>query len=73
MNPDKILHSVAGCIIALVLGIINPWLGLVAAVAIGAAKEIVYDKMLGKGTADILDFAATAIGGLIGFICVRWL
>ncbi len=73
MNPDKVLHAVAGYIIALIIGILNPWLGLAAAIAIGAAKEIIYDKMLGKGTADILDFAATAGGGLVGFICMRWI
>lgn len=59
MPQDKIKHFVGGAIIGFVLG-------LPAAVAIGAAKEIVYDKLMKKGTPELLDFFATAIGGAAG-------
>ena len=63
---DKLLHLMAGVIISLVLSFWNPVIGLVAAMAIGAGKEIVWDKMLKKGTMDGLDFIATTLGAVIG-------
>lgn len=38
---------------------------------VGALKELVYDKWLGKGTASWGDFGADVVGVLIGVIC-RW-
>jgi len=70
MAKDKLYHLVAGFIIALIFGLINPLLGLVTATIIGAAKEVVYDRLLKKGCFEILDFIATFIGGLIGMILI---
>jgi hypothetical protein len=69
MPADKKLHFWAGLVLALLVGILtNPAAGLVAAVVAGAAKEI-YDAT-GAGTADELDFAATAAGGLTGSLAL---
>lgn len=68
MKKDKLLHLIAGFVIAIVFGMINPFLGLSLAVIAGAAKEIVWDLYLGKGTYEVMDFVWTFIGGSIGFI-----
>lgn len=65
MAKDKLMHLIAGFIISLIIGIINPVLGLVTATLIGAGKEVVYDKILKKGCFEVADFFATFIGGAI--------
>ena len=67
MKRDKLLHLIAGFAIALLFGMINPFLGLALAIIAGAAKEIVWDLYLGKGTYEVMDFVWTLIGGLLGF------
>lgn len=64
---DKILHILAGAVIAFVFGVwISPTTGLAAGIVAGAGKEIV-DK-LGLGTPDYLDFFMTVVGSLIAAI-----
>lgn len=62
---DKIYHLVAGFVISLVFGLINPVLGLVLAVIAGVGKEI-YDKKIKKSVIDPLDAIATVLGGVLG-------
>ena len=62
---DKIYHLVAGFIISLIFGLINPVLGLVLAVIAGVGKEI-YDKKIKKSVIDPLDVIATVLGGILG-------
>lgn len=70
MAKDKLMHLIAGFIISLIIGIINPVLGLITATIVGAVKEVVYDKILKKGCFEVADFFATFIGGLIGMILI---
>ena len=62
---DKIYHLVAGFIISLIFGLINPVLGLALAIIAGVGKEI-YDKKIKKSVIDPLDVIATVLGGVLG-------
>lgn len=59
---DKKLHFVVSTFISIVIiGIadilnISVWLGFSLVVLILALKEIVYDKLMGKGTPEWMDF-----------------
>ena len=63
---DKIYHLVAGFVIAFGLGLIDPFLGLVAGIAAGLAKDIIWDLYLKKGTFEMLDILATIFGAILG-------
>jgi len=63
---DKIYHLVAGFLIALIFGFINPVLGLALAIIAGLFKDVVWDKLLKKGTFEVLDIFFTGVGGVIG-------
>ena len=65
-KKDKLYHFIAGFIIALIFGLINPVLGLGAAVLAGILKDVVWDKLLKKGTFEVLDVFFTGVGGVIG-------
>ena len=62
---DKIYHLVAGFLIALIFGLINPVFGLALAIIAGVGKEI-YDKKIKKSVIDPLDVIATVVGGVLG-------
>lgn len=73
MRKDHFKHLIAGYIIALstaagLVLFITPGAamlaGIAAGIATGAAKEIIWDSMLKKGTPEISDFYYTAIGSL---------
>lgn len=62
-QPDKRKHFIVGAVISLVIGsLLGFWVGLLAAILAGAAKEWWDSK--GHGTVEWLDFAFTAFGGL---------
>lgn len=69
--PDKLGHyffgslaSVVGALVAYALGL-PAWSGaLVAALAVGLLKDVVIDKIMGKGQFDPLDIVATVAGGV---------
>ena len=63
---DKQAHFYAGFGIAMAIGIYSPLAGFCLSVIAGAAKEA-YDKYSGTGTPDGADFAATVIGGVLGY------
>lgn len=64
---DKVYHLIAGFVIALVFGLINPTLGIIAASLAGVGKEV-YDKYYKKSSPDPLDALATIVGGIIGLV-----
>ena len=68
---DKLLHLLAGVVIALALGYVAPWwIGLALATTIGAAKEM-YDSLhTDRHTPDVWDFVVTAFGGIVGSLIV---
>ena len=65
---DKLLHFFYGTLISFVsiglFGIHGLWITVVVA----AAKEIVYDWYLGKGTPEFSDFVATCLPALMFLI-----
>lgn len=68
---DKIKHIIAGAVIGLVSALlIKIWdrdlmiLGALVALIAGAAKELIWDKWLGKGTPEFADAWFTLWGGL---------
>lgn len=64
---DKILHFIAGLIISLLFGwLCYPLFGFIMAFFVGGLKELVWDFAFDRGTPDLKDLHATAIGGLVG-------
>jgi hypothetical protein len=70
MKTDKLLHLLTGAVITFAIGLWFPVWGLVAGVAAGAAKELIHDKMLDRGTYDVFDFLYTAAGAAGAFVLV---
>jgi len=66
MGKDKLYHIIAGFGIALLIGLFNPIAGLIIACLVGAAKEVIWDMAMKKGTFEMLDFLATALGAIFG-------
>lgn len=72
---DKIMHFLAGGIISFIGCLIGNYSAestigfLIAALLpttiIGAAKELAYDKAMGKGNPEWMDFIATLLGGIV--------
>ena len=70
MPRDKILHIIAGAVIAAALSLVlTPVMGFFAGVIAGAAKEI-RDRYTEGATEDWMDFGATAGGAVIGALLV---
>ena len=69
---DKVKHIIAGMIIGLITALLIRlfWirdlmiLGALVALIAGAAKELIWDKWLGKGTPEFTDAWFTLWGGL---------
>lgn len=65
---DKQLHFLAGAAIAaLFIFCAGPVWSLIAAAAAGAAKEVVWDGWMGRGTVELADFVWT-VAGAVPFI-----
>jgi hypothetical protein len=70
---DKFLHFICGFIIAAVL---TPFIGAysILVVAIIAALKEIYDALHPEShTADIWDWAATSLGGVLGMLIITLL
>ncbi|MDI9470783.1 MAG: hypothetical protein QM296_11365 [Bacillota bacterium] len=66
---DKVGHFLIGAGISLVVGgLVDPDTGLIAATVAGVAKEVVWDKLLARGTPEFMDALATAAGGVLGYL-----
>lgn len=62
---DKALHFLAGVVVGtLAMILFGSGAAIIAAMLAGAAKEV-YDYVTGNGTADLGDFVATAMGGML--------
>lgn len=58
---DKLLHFTMGVLLALVFG-------LPVALVVGVAKEVIWDWKLKRGTPEVLDIVATALGAIIVYL-----
>ena len=69
---DKILHFMAGAFISVVVGYLTrmPILGFLMACVIGLIKEF-WD--IEHGTAEFLDFVATALGAFLVLLILKYL
>lgn len=69
VGTDKYIHVIACALIVGILGhILNIILAVLITSLVAISKELIYDKLLKKGTADIKDIFADIIGILIGIL-----
>lgn len=65
IEKDKLLHLLAGVYLFLLSRLIFPQAVSIAIVIVVAVlKELLYDKMMGKGSPEVLDVIYTTYGGL---------
>ena len=65
---DKLLHFFYGTILSFVGFLLLGDVTLVIVVAIAAAKELVWDKAMGKGNCEIADFVYTTVPAIMMLI-----
>lgn len=64
---DGLKHVVASNVMVVVLNLILPlWVAVLVAALVGVGKEVVWDKLMKKGTFDKKDLIADAVGIIIG-------
>lgn len=68
-QQDKQKHFIAGLLIFAFFHFTFPIVSGVAPLIVGVLKEVVWDKILGKGTPDKMDAIVTGIPGLLAFVC----
>lgn len=67
IGQDGMFHILCSVVLVSVLNLILPlWIAVVITAVVGAAKEFVWDKWLGKGTFDKKDLLCDLIGIAIG-------
>ena len=65
---DKLLHFFYGTILSFVGFLLIGDVTLVIVAAIAAAKELVWDKAMGKGNCEIADFVYTTVPAIMMLI-----
>ena len=66
---DKFMHFLSGAILGILFASVFGWAGILWVAAIACAKEV-YDYLNpDKHTADIWDWVATMLGGVLGTVC----
>ena len=65
MTKDKLLHAVLSMILVVMLAQIDLGAAIVITAMAGLIKEA-WDKLSGKGTSDVADLMADAVGIFIG-------
>lgn len=64
---DGLKHVIASNVMVVVLNLILPlWVTVLVAALAGVGKEVVWDKLMKKGTFDKKDLIADAVGIIIG-------
>lgn len=67
IGQDGLLYILCSIVLVRVIDIFFPlWVAIIATVVIGLAKELLWDKWLGKGTFDKKDLLCDLIGIIIG-------
>lgn len=73
LTADKAMHFMACALVAALAGSLLPWwAGACIALALGAAKELVWDLWMGRGTSSWWDFLADVAGVPVGLL-IAWL
>ena len=68
-GQDGLAHILVSLVLCAVLGVFLPlWVAVLATLAIGAAKELVWDMAMKKGTAEWKDIIADAVGIALGAV-----
>lgn len=79
IKADKLLHFIAGLLMAQIMCVIMNFIvngytsiiiGFIFSCVVCAAKEIVYDLLMKRGTPSIKDFIFGFIGALLGTIII---
>lgn len=66
-GQDGLLHIICSSIVVGLFDLFLPlWIAVIIAVVIGTAKEVVWDKLMKKGTFDKKDLIADTVGIIIG-------
>ena len=69
VQRDKLLHFLGGAGATLVASaLFTPKIGLAAGVALGVGKEVLWDRLAGRGTPEPLDAAFTIAGSLLAWL-----
>lgn len=64
---DGLKHVIASNVMVVVLNLILPlWVAVLVAALAGVGKEVVWDKLMKKGTFDKKDLIADGVGIIIG-------
>lgn len=64
---DGLKHVIASNVMVVVLNLILPlWVAVLVSALAGVGKEVVWDKLMKKGTFDKKDLIADAVGVVIG-------
>lgn len=70
-GQDGLLHILCSLVLCAVLVAFLPWWAAVLiSLAVGFIKELVWDKLLKKGTAEWRDIIADAVGVLLGVFII---
>ena len=70
-GQDGLAHILVSLILCAVLAAFLPWWAAVLiSLAVGFIKELVWDKLLKKGTAEWRDIIADAVGVLLGVFII---
>lgn len=59
-QKDKLTHLYFGCLIYAILAFLSPVFAIVMVYIVAASKELAYDKLMKRGTVELLDFIWTA-------------
>ena len=66
-GADGLLHILCSALLTSVLGWFAPlWLAVLATLIVGVGKEIIYDKLMKRGTPHRKDLVADLVGIAIG-------
>lgn len=64
---DGLKHIICSNLLVSLLQLILPlWIAIIITVVIGIGKELIYDKLMKKGTCDKKDIISNLIGIIIG-------
>lgn len=70
-GQDGLAHILASLVLCAVLGAFLPlWAAVLVTLAVGFIKELVWDKLLKKGTAEWRDMVSDAVGVLLGVLII---